>query len=584
MRPVYKYRAEYPRFLGVGKGATYYESNTKKWSSAWAPETGDFAPIGYIPETEMEETYGYVDGGYGVMNEIGLTIGESTCAAELIAKPAGSDGSVALLDIRELTLIAMERCATSVCAVQTMGALAEAYGYYGADSSHVEAGEALTIADRVSGEAWVFHILADDTGASAVWTARRLKNREIAVVANQFIIGDIPGASSIESGFLFSANIRVVAARTGLWANGEPLNFAKTFGQPRGLLAPYATRRQWRIFSMALGEELSKTLLIDPDTVDEWGYDFAIELPPGQTFGSTSIMKALRDHYEGTKYDMTQGPASGPFGDPARFDPADNSAIFPHDYVTATQANDGGRFERAISIFRCSYSFVSQPALFHTTDNTQEKDYLNTPPAFWTAQYAPHSASYVLIFPQADHIPPSLATGSLHQVDSISQYWAHALVGNWAARFYLIAQPLVVEVRDDVDKQTRADFRDLLLRNKTPNQNELATFADAAAAAAVDRWWKLFWDLCARVKDGQRLDDRGAEKLNPTRIFYRASWLQQTGFFFNPQQGAHMNLFTNIPSQYYDLLNPRLQLALAFLAGMLFTIILLRCCCGCRAA
>ena len=53
-----------------------------------------------------------------------------------------------------------------------MGDLAERLGFYGADwsggdASLGEAGEALTVID--ANEAWVFHVLADDTGTSAIW-------------------------------------------------------------------------------------------------------------------------------------------------------------------------------------------------------------------------------------------------------------------------------------------------------------------------------------------------------------------------------------------------------------------------------
>uniref|UniRef100_A0A7S1SBD4 Uncharacterized protein n=1 Tax=Alexandrium catenella TaxID=2925 RepID=A0A7S1SBD4_ALECA len=56
------------------------------------------------------------------------------------------------------------------------------------------------------------------------------------------------------------------------------------------------------------------------------------------------VMNAHRDHYEGTKYDLTKGMSAGPFGNPNRG--RTNPAIV-------------GQWERAISMFRTSFSFVN---------------------------------------------------------------------------------------------------------------------------------------------------------------------------------------------------------------------------------
>jgi dipeptidase len=80
------------------------------------------------------------------------------------------------MEARELTKVALERSKTARETIQVMGDLASTYGFYaadwsGGDASKGEGGEALTIIDK--NEAWVFHILADDTGASAIWAAQR---------------------------------------------------------------------------------------------------------------------------------------------------------------------------------------------------------------------------------------------------------------------------------------------------------------------------------------------------------------------------------------------------------------------------
>ena len=52
-----------------------------------------------------------------------------------------------------------------------------------------QAAEALVVTDPE--EAWVFHILSDDTTTSAVWAAQRVPDDHVSVVANQFIIKEV---------------------------------------------------------------------------------------------------------------------------------------------------------------------------------------------------------------------------------------------------------------------------------------------------------------------------------------------------------------------------------------------------------
>ena len=120
---------------------------------------------------QVNETFGYLDGIYGILNEHQLAFGEGTCPGRLIAAPR-SEGGEALFDITMLSRIAMQRCKTAREAILLMGQLAETHGYYGdywatpiADDA---AGETLTIADLE--EAWVFPIHPDDIQKTVIVT------------------------------------------------------------------------------------------------------------------------------------------------------------------------------------------------------------------------------------------------------------------------------------------------------------------------------------------------------------------------------------------------------------------------------
>ena len=63
----------------------------------------------------------------------------------------------------------------------------------------------------------------------------------------------------------------------------------------------------------------------------------------------------------------------------------------------------------------------------------------------------------------------------------------------------------------------------------------LSSLSNETSHYALDEWWALFWDLCSKVKDGQRLDDLHVEKLKPTKAFYPRRWLDEIYYFPNQE-------------------------------------------------
>ena len=122
-----------------------------------------------------------------------------------------------------------------------MGELAMKYGYYSADwsSEHGveysmgEGGEALTVIDPI--EAWMFHIIPDPTGTSAIWVAQLIPEGHISVVANSFVIREVQehsnalGNNDPSVPFLYSNNLYSVAESLGWYSRSDniPLNFLK---------------------------------------------------------------------------------------------------------------------------------------------------------------------------------------------------------------------------------------------------------------------------------------------------------------------------------------------------------------------
>lgn len=392
-RPVYAVKLDYPRFLGEHRGSVYSRENLEQYNVFGDPVSWeDSPPIGYIPQ--VEETFAYFEGAYGILNEHQVAMGESTCGAKLVSLPVHVGGH-ALFDITELNRVALERCKTARCAIKTMGALAEEYGFYGAEwtggaLAQSEAGESMAISDPH--EHWIFHILPDDTGRSAVWIAQRVPDDHVAAVANQFVIRQID--LSDPDNFLGSSNIHDVATRNGFWdpASGQPFDFTLAYAVERALPA-YATRRVWRILSTA-----APSLNLPPNT-DPFGSDYPFSVKAERKLSLDDIAALHRDHYEGTPFDQTKGLAAGPFGNPNRYDSAARQGD-----LSQGEAESGG-FERSISIFRATQSFL-----------TQSRSWL--PEGFgaklhW-ATYAPHASIYTPVWIHAEHLPAPLTTGSMY--------------------------------------------------------------------------------------------------------------------------------------------------------------------------
>lgn len=201
----------------------------------------------------------------------------------------------------------------------------------------------------------------------------------MAVIANQFVIREINPDSD---DFMFSYNIFEVGIRTGFWDPADgPLDFLKTFG-PKRAHSQYATRRVWRVFSM-----VNSDVKLQPDT-DTYASDYPFSVPVTKKLAVDDVIRIQRDHYEGSQFDLSKGLAAGPYGDPNRFD------IAPVDNLTFTDVIDGS-FERAISLFRTSYSFVAHA-------RPEAPDQLAV---VWFAQYAPSCTSYAPLYVSATDVP-----------------------------------------------------------------------------------------------------------------------------------------------------------------------------------
>mmetsp|Transcript_9317 Transcript_9317/g.14032 ORF Transcript_9317/g.14032 Transcript_9317/m.14032 type:complete len:668 (+) Transcript_9317:81-2084(+) len=528
MRPIYGESSQYPRYIREDRGTTWSIANLEDdpvLKSEWVDNQTPI--IGYIPQ--VPHTYALLEGLYGYMNEHQVSMGESTCAAKLFAGPVGWQDGKALLNIGELMQIGLERGRTAREAIQIMGDVAMEYGFYGESYDPVqygaayvmgEAGEGLTVIDPT--EAWIFHILPDDTGTKAVWVAQRVPDDHIAVIANTFVIRDVDPDSP---DFMYSDNIFEVAERQGFWNSndGKPLDFKLTYA-PQRYHPEYSNNRQWRVFSLA---NPSAMLSIETNANAD---DYPVTMQVDHKISLEEMISYQRDVYQGTELDLTTGLAAGPYGDPNRYQNNGWGNMTIWDTLDGT-------FPRAISIFRTSTSIVAQARAYVP----------NELGLVWVSQYEPDVAPYVPMYVATAGVSSHWSSGSMHKYDTEVAWWNFCVVGNYVARYYHFAIESVRELQQKVHGKLSADLVDMetrLLHELKGNSTEgtklsvvdtLTQFTIGAGDYASNAWKELFPYLLATYRDGYVVTNKEqSASVKLTAMFYPRWWLEAVGYFEHP--------------------------------------------------
>ena len=110
------------------------------------------------------------------------------------------------------------------------------------------------------------------------------------------------------------------ATEHGYWdaANGEPFRFADAYCPATPQKLRYTATRVWSMLRRArrrgTGRSTTTAASPAPSPIPLW-------IKPDAKLSVADVFAIMRDHYEGTPYDMTQGVDAGPFGSPVRPDP-----------------------------------------------------------------------------------------------------------------------------------------------------------------------------------------------------------------------------------------------------------------------
>ncbi|MBT8224741.1 MAG: dipeptidase [Dactylosporangium sp.] len=490
-RPVFGLCSRYPRLVTDERGPGY--------DTAGYPRT---VPIGHIPQ--VQHTYGYFDGNYGVMNEHNLMIGECTNAATfqppyVTAEQAVHTGRhMRIMHSEELSRIALERCTRAREAVALIGRLIDEYGLY-------DSGETLLVAD--ADEAWVFEMCAlPHEEYHSAWVAQRVPDGHVFVAANEFRIRDIP-LSGGTADILVSPMLVAGVTALGWWdPKSGSLDWLRAVSPGEYCHPYYSLRRVWRVL-----DRVNPDLCLSPWVDDGYTTAYPFSVAPSRPLALTDVVALYRDHYEGTPFDLTRGPAAGPFGDPTRvYDP------------DADAASSGGAWERPISVFSQGYTYVNQ-ARPGVPASTAGLVWFG-PDVSYTTCFAP--------FPVRAPLPWSYQSGSPQVFDRAAAWWAFDFVANWARLNF--QRMTTVDIRPRQERYEREQLAtvarwDEACRGMTAADARayLAKACEENATELLRRWWELADTLVAKYSSGFV---NPTDRADARTIGYPAPWLLAVGY------------------------------------------------------
>lgn len=495
-RPIFYTPENFPRYLGSAMGPGYEPSQ----ETAGYPV---YEPIGYIDQ--VAHTFGYQSGSYGVINEHGVSVGESTCSAmfgtcgrnQTVGCEPGRKVGEALLSIDTLSYLAMERCKSSKEAVELMGSLAVQYGFYGPPDSFEGSGESLVVADP--DEAWAFQILSDPTGKSAIWAAQRLPDDHMTVVANMYTIREVD--ANDKANFLLSPNLFEVAKSKGWWKEGTPFDFTKMYSGGEYAHKYYSGRRMWGGFRMA-----SPSTKLPADYEDiRYKKVYPWSVKPDTLVSHHDVMAWHRDWYAGTDFDMTKGVQAGPFGTPDRF-------------TTTSQVK--GNWERSIALYRTNAVYVQH--LQHPAEGR---------PAGLAsiAWYGAGPAHYAVFVPIPSGVSATLAPLSFanpQKYESYSMNWNTRKIMDVCQVNFKAMHPTVQAAQLALEKSGDALVEKM--RQGTPSVKELNAAFEQHAMEALKTWQDLSNNLLFSYSDNSRFVE------NWKAMGYSDEWLDHSGYKAGP--------------------------------------------------
>ena len=454
----------------------YYE--VKDWTGKVGPR---------IPEPA--HTYSV----FGIMNEHQLAIGETTFDGRPeLENPKGGIHYWALIQL------ALQRARTAREAIQVMTRLVDEFGYS-------STGESFSIADP--NEAWILEMIGPgDGGQGALWVAVKVPDGQISAHANKARIGSFPLDDPTTC--LYSPRVTDFAVQRGYYnpKTDGPFRFCEVYCPATAQKLRYTETRVWSIFRRA-----APSLNLSPDYSRgvPGTKSYPLWIKPDKLLSVQDVMALMRDHYEGTAYDMTQGTDAGPFGSPLRARP-----------MTFKMGSDSYSWERPISTQQTGCSFVAHCRSFLPDE---------VGGVLWYGVDDTYTTCYFPLYAGITAVPTSFARGGLQKFSWDSAWWTFNLVANYAQLKYSYMVKDIQQVQQELEGNFFAmqpaleqTAQGMLKSDPARARRFLTDYSVSAGEQVMRRWRELAESLFSKYNDGYVKDEKG----EPQELGYPEPWLR----------------------------------------------------------
>ena len=463
-------------------------------------------PLCTIPQ--VAHTYNVV----GNMNEHQLAIGETTWGG----RPELECGEG--IDYGSLIYIALERCKTAREAIKCMTDLVAEYGY-------ASSGETFSIADP--NEVWLMELIGKGkVEKGAVWVATRVPDDCIAAHANQARFTTINFKD--KENWMWSKDVVKFARKQGYYTGkkDEDFNFQEAYA-PYDFSGLYVCEaRVWSFFRKFSGDMDKYFDFASGKTFVETGGKYAGErmplyIKPNHKVSAQELKNCMRDQYEGTPLDITQGPDAGPWNSKLRY----GSLGFKLDSVQYW-------FERPIATQQTAWSFVAQMRGYESA---------KAGGIFWFGVDDAASTVYVPMYSTITEVPECFkeGNGDMYNYSPTSAWWTYNIVANWAYSKYSAMMPDIQKVQaaweDKFNAQVEAVDAQVAEMDPAKATEFLTKYSCAQAQESTAAWKDLGIYLFVKYldgqerkeKDGQFLRNAYGEPEGPNRTPYPTEFLQK---------------------------------------------------------